>query len=64
MDDFVKIEEERSNQLTLPIAVIYIAFAVLMAVLFALLYIAPELGSLNIGLISGGGSSALKGAAA
>jgi archaellum biogenesis protein FlaJ (TadC family) len=60
MDDFVKIEEERANQLTLPIAVIYIAFAVLMAVLFALLYIAPELGSLNIGLINGGGS-ALKG---
>ncbi|MCI4356118.1 MAG: type II secretion system F family protein [Thermoplasmata archaeon] len=63
MDDFVKIEEERANQLTLPIAVIYIAFAVLMAVLFALLYIAPELGSLNIGLINGGGS-ALKGTTA
>jgi Flp pilus assembly protein TadB len=61
MDDFVKIEEERSNQLTLPIAVIYIAFGVLMAVLFALLYIAPELGTLNIGFINGG-SSALKGA--
>ena len=60
MDDFVKIEEERSNQLTLPIAVIYIAFGVLMAVLFALLYIAPELGSLNIGFINGG-SGALKG---
>lgn len=62
MDDFVKIEEERSNQLTLPVAVIYIAFAVLMAVLFALLYIAPELGTLNIGFINGG-SNALKGAA-
>jgi archaellum biogenesis protein FlaJ (TadC family) len=61
MDDFVKIEEERSNQLTLPIAVIYIAFGVLMAVLYALLYIAPELGTLNIGFINGG-SSALKGA--
>ena len=63
MDDFVKIEEERSNQLTLPIAVIYIAFGVLMAVLFALLYIAPELGSLNIGFINGGGN-ALKGTTA
>jgi Flp pilus assembly protein TadB len=60
MDDFVKIEEERAAQLTLPIAVIYIAFGVLMAVLFALLFIAPELGTLNIGFISSGGN-ALKG---
>jgi len=60
MDDFVKIEDERSSQLTLPIAVVYIAFAVLVAVLVALLYIAPELGSLNIGFI-GGGSSVLHG---
>jgi archaellum biogenesis protein FlaJ (TadC family) len=51
MDDFVKIEEERENQLLLPVAVIYIAFGVLMAVLLALLYIAPELGSLNIGFL-------------
>jgi Flp pilus assembly protein TadB len=63
MDDFVKIEEERAAQLTLPIAVIYIAFGVLMAVLFALLFIAPELGTLNIGFISSG-SSALKGTSA
>jgi pilus assembly protein TadC len=56
MDDFVKIEEEREKQLTLPVAVIYIAFAVLMAVLFALLYIAPTLGNLNIGFIGGGGN--------
>jgi len=51
MDDFVKIEEEREKQLLLPVAVIYIAFAVLMAVLFALLYIAPELGTLNISFL-------------
>jgi pilus assembly protein TadC len=54
MDDFVKIEEEREKQLLLPVAVIYIAFAVLMAVLFALLYIAPELGTLNISFIGVG----------
>ncbi len=64
MDDFVKIEEEREKQLVLPVAVIYIAFAVLMAVLFSLLYIAPSLGSLNLGLLtigsplSGAGSAA------
>jgi pilus assembly protein TadC len=60
MDDFVKIEQERANQLTLPVAVIYISFAVLMAVLFAFLYIAPSLGTLNIGFLTPG-SSALKG---
>jgi pilus assembly protein TadC len=65
MDDFVKIEEEREKQLMLPVAVIYIAFAVLMAVLFALLYIAPTIGTLNVSFIglghlpsSGGGGSA------
>ncbi|HTP54385.1 MAG TPA: type II secretion system F family protein [Thermoplasmata archaeon] len=63
MDDFVKIEEEREKQLMLPVAVIYIAFAVLMAVLFALLYIAPTLGTLNVSILgvgtplAGGGSA-------
>ena len=56
MDDFVKIEEERGKQLTLPVAVVYIAFSVLMAVLFALLYIAPSLGTLNITFLGGGGN--------
>jgi archaellum biogenesis protein FlaJ (TadC family) len=56
MDDFVKIEEEREKQLLLPVAVIYIAFGVLMAVLFALLYIAPELGTLNISVLGFGSS--------
>jgi len=56
MDDFVKIEDERVQQLTLPVAVIYIAFAVLLAVLFALLYVSPSLGSLNISFIGGGGN--------
>jgi archaellum biogenesis protein FlaJ (TadC family) len=54
MDDFVKIEEEREKQLILPVAVIYIAFGVLMAVLLALLSIAPELGTLNISILGVG----------
>ena len=54
MDDFVQIEEERAKQLMLPVAVIYIAFAVLMAVLFALLYLGPTLGTLNITVPSAG----------
>jgi pilus assembly protein TadC len=64
MDDFVKIEEEREKQLTLPVAVIYIAFAVLMAVLFALLYIAPTLGTLNISLLGIGSPLSSSGGAA
>jgi len=64
MDDFVKIEEEREKQLMLPVAVIYIAFGVLMAVLFSLLAIGPELGSLNIGLLNVGGALNGKGATA
>jgi pilus assembly protein TadC len=64
MDDFVKIEEEREKQLALPVAVIYIAFAVLLAVLFSLLYIAPTLGTLNVSFLglgsplNGGGGGA------
>ncbi len=59
MDDFVKIEEEREKQLLLPVAVIYIAFGVLMAVLFSLIYIAPSLGTLNISFV---GTNPLAGA--
>jgi len=63
MDDFVKIEEEREKQLMLPVAVIYIAFAVLMAVLFALLYIAPTLGTLNVSFLGLGSPVSSSGAA-
>ena len=59
MDDFVKIEEEREKQLMLPVAVVYIAFGVLVAVLIALIYIAPDLGTLNINFL---GSNPLSGA--
>jgi len=52
MDDSVKIEEEREKQLMLPVAVIYIAFGVLMAVLFSLLFIAPDLGTLNVSFLN------------
>lgn len=55
MDDFIKIEQERANQLALPVAVLYISYAILMAVLFALLYIAPSLGTFNISVLSGTG---------
>src|SRR4029077_11654037 len=64
MDDFLKIEVERSQQLTMPVAVLYVAFGVLMAVLFSLLYIAPSLGSVNVSIFSPGGSNPLSGASA
>ncbi len=57
MDDFIKIEIERSNQLTMPVAIVYISFAVLMAVLFALLSIAPSIGTINISVLGGNGLS-------
>ncbi len=63
MDDFVKIEEEREKQLLLPVAVIYIAFGVLMAVLFALLFIAPDLGTLDVSFLNIGNPLANGGAA-
>jgi archaellum biogenesis protein FlaJ (TadC family) len=63
MDDFVKIEEEREKQLMLPVAVIYIAFGVLMAVLFSLLYIAPTLGTLNVSFLGLGSPLSGSGAA-
>jgi archaellum biogenesis protein FlaJ (TadC family) len=53
MDDFVKIDDEREKALFLPVAVIYIAFAVLMAVLFSLVYLAPTLGTLNVSIPGG-----------
>ncbi|MCI4320133.1 MAG: type II secretion system F family protein [Thermoplasmata archaeon] len=56
MDDFIKIEAERAGALYLPVVVLYIAFAVLMAVLFALLYIAPSIGTLNVGSAFGSAS--------
>jgi pilus assembly protein TadC len=62
MDDFIKLESERTARLTLPVAVLYIAFAVLMAVLFSLLSIAPSLGSINVSFFSGGGANPLSGA--
>jgi pilus assembly protein TadC len=53
MDDFIKIEVERNKQLTLPVAVLYISFGVLMAVLFALLSIAPSIGSISFSIFGG-----------
>ncbi|HEV2316536.1 MAG TPA: type II secretion system F family protein [Thermoplasmata archaeon] len=62
MDDFIKIEQERATSLAMPVAVLYVSFGVLLAVLFSLLSIAPSLGSINISLIgSGSGSSVLNG---
>lgn len=54
MDDFIKIEVERVKQLVMPVAVLYIAFAVLMAVLFSLLFIAPSLGTINVSILTRG----------
>jgi archaellum biogenesis protein FlaJ (TadC family) len=52
MDDFIKIESERNTALVMPVAVMYVAFGVLMAVLFSLLSIAPSLGSVSLSFFS------------
>ena len=54
MDDFIKIEGERTTALVMPVAVLYVAFGVLMAVLFALLSIAPSLGSVSLSFFGSG----------
>ncbi|MCI4369053.1 MAG: type II secretion system F family protein [Thermoplasmata archaeon] len=59
LDDFIKIDLERRNALVLPIAVLYVAFGVLMAVLFSLLSIAPSLGGVSLTFFSGGGGNPL-----
>lgn len=51
MDDFIKINQERRRQLTSQVTTIYIAFAVLLVVLYQLITMFPSLGNIDIGLL-------------
>jgi archaellum biogenesis protein FlaJ (TadC family) len=51
MDDFLKINQERRRQLTTQTTTIYIAFAVLLIILYQLIIMFPSLGSINMGLL-------------
>jgi archaellum biogenesis protein FlaJ (TadC family) len=52
MDDFLKINQERRRQLTSQVTTIYIAFAVLLIVLYQLISMFPSLGTIDISLLS------------
>ncbi len=51
MDDFIKINQDRRRQLMTQTTTIYIAFAVLLIVLYQLLTMFPTLGSIDISLL-------------
>ncbi|MEM0466512.1 MAG: type II secretion system F family protein [Candidatus Thermoplasmatota archaeon] len=51
MDDFIKISLERRRQLIAQITTIYIAFAVLLIILYQLIIMFPSMGSMNISLL-------------
>jgi len=51
MDDFIKINQERRRQLTAQTTTIYIAFAVLLIILYMLISMFPSIGSMDLGLL-------------
>ena len=58
MDDSIKIEAERARQLTAQATTIYIAFGILMAIVYQLISIYPSLGTMDMSLMAGGGLGA------
>jgi hypothetical protein len=53
MDDFIKVGKERRRQLMSQAMTIYIAFGVLLIVLYQLITMFPSLGSIDVGLLGG-----------
>jgi len=51
MDDFIKVGQERRRQLMSQAVTIYIAFGVLLIVLYQLITMFPSLGSIDVGLM-------------
>ncbi len=56
MDDFIKVNQERRRQLMSQAVTIYIAFGVLLIVLYQLITMFPSMGSIDVSLL---GSSSL-----
>jgi archaellum biogenesis protein FlaJ (TadC family) len=54
MDDFIKVSEERRRQLQAQAITIYIAYGVLIIVLYQLVTMFPSLGTIDISLLGGG----------
>lgn len=55
MDDMIRIENERRRQISMQATTIYISFAVLIIVIYLLIDIYPSIGSLDMGVLGGGG---------
>ncbi|MEM0493487.1 MAG: type II secretion system F family protein [Candidatus Thermoplasmatota archaeon] len=51
MDDFIKINQERRRQLTAQITTMYIAFGVLLIILYQLIIMFPSMSSMDISLL-------------
>ena len=58
MDDFIKVGQERRRQLMSQSMTIYIAFGVLLIVLYQLIDMFPSLGNIDVSLLGGGLESA------
>ncbi len=52
MDDFIKVKQDRVRQLTGQVVTIYIAFSVLLIVIYLLLSIFPSLSGMDLSLIN------------
>lgn len=61
MDDFIKVNEERRRQLFSQATTIYVAFGVMLIVLYQLINMFPTLGGIDISLMSGGLEAAAEG---
>jgi len=55
MDDAIKIDEDRYRQLTSHAVILYMAFVILLVVIFQLISIYPSLSSIDIGLLGSAG---------
>jgi archaellum biogenesis protein FlaJ (TadC family) len=55
MDDSIKIEEDRYRQLTSHAVILYMAFVILLVVIFQLISIYPSISSINIGVLETAG---------
>jgi archaellum biogenesis protein FlaJ (TadC family) len=59
MDDFIRTNNARRRELTMQTTIIYIAFIVLLVILYILLYIYPSLEGLDVSLL---GATSIEGA--
>jgi hypothetical protein len=62
MDDLIKINEERSQNLGMQATTIYIAFGVLIIIIYQLISLYPSIGQMDLGSILGNGGSTGSGA--